>query len=146
MPTVYQRIFSSPESSKSLTFLGLPLLLAACGTATLPANDITPTIEAQQVSQVEAQQVRAYGKACATATLIKLIENAANDYGFIPAGATCTNEFLGFDALPASKYVRSTRLAASADRTTVIELASVLRTYSYATARLLSCSNSSGVL
>ncbi|OLV15367.1 hypothetical protein BOO71_0015157 [Deinococcus marmoris] len=49
-----------------------------------------------------------------------MIENAANDYGFIPAGATCTNEFLGFDALPASKYVRNTRLAASADRTAVI--------------------------
>ncbi|WP_139323221.1 hypothetical protein [Deinococcus marmoris] len=105
---------------RNLTFLGLPLLLAACGTATLPANDTTPTLEAQKVSQVEAQQVRAYGKACATATLIKLIENAANDYGFIPAGATCTNEFLGFDALPASKYVRNTRLAASADRTAVI--------------------------
>lgn len=94
--------------------------MAACGTATLPANDTTPTLEAQKVSPVEAQQVRAYGKACATATLIKLIENAANDYGFIPAGATCTNEFLGFDALPASVYVRSTRLAASADRTAVV--------------------------
>lgn len=99
---------------KTVLLLPLLTLLASCGTASSK-----PTLSAQAKKPNDDIAIQAFARACTTQVAALVVDLAAENYSFVTPGATCTNEFLGAEALTPVESIKSSSVVAGSNLNTV---------------------------
>ena len=88
-------------------------LLTACGVSSMSQD---ATLAAQAKKPSEEIPLQNFTRACTMQVAVMLVDSVTQDYAFVTPGATCTNEFLGGEALTLVDPIKSSSITAAADR------------------------------